>query len=150
MINPLSEGLATLLEDSFEGARSEAATCLGTLMKIVGERPLGALMEGIADVRKVKVIEAKDKAVVKCKAGGAPPARAAPPPAAAKKAPAPKLKAAPPKQEEEPSRAPLEELANEVVVPKGKVPARFLVNIQKLGIAKILMTDEQVEKDCCC
>ncbi len=79
-IKPLSEALATLLEDSFEGARNEAAVCLGTLMKMVGERPLNALMDGLTDVRKAKVKEAYDNAKVKAKAGsGAPPKPAAPP-----------------------------------------------------------------------
>ena len=50
--------LAGLLEDQFEGARNEAAVCLGTLMKIVGERPLNSIMDQLADVRKVKVKEA--------------------------------------------------------------------------------------------
>ena len=59
-MKPLSEAIASLLEDSFEGARNEAALCLGTLMKIVGERPLNAIMDQLADVRKVKVKEAFD------------------------------------------------------------------------------------------
>jgi hypothetical protein len=81
-IKPLSEQLAGLMEDQFEGARNEAAVCLGTLMKMVGERPLGAVMESLADVRKVKVKDAFEKATVKAKAGGpakAASARAAPP-----------------------------------------------------------------------
>ncbi|CCL99138.1 uncharacterized protein FIBRA_01153 [Fibroporia radiculosa] len=70
----VSESLAALLEDSFEGARNEAANCLGTLMKMVGERPLNALMEGLADVRKAKVKEAYEKATIKVRAGaGAAP-----------------------------------------------------------------------------
>ncbi|KAF7363414.1 Microtubule associated protein [Mycena sanguinolenta] len=89
-IKPLAESLAALLEDSFEGARNEAATCLGTLMKMVGERPLNPVMEGLADVRKVKVKEAFEKATVKCKTGGSAPPKAAPPAAA----PPPKAKAA--------------------------------------------------------
>lgn len=68
-IKPLSESLANLLEDSFEGARNEAATGLGTLMKIVGERPLNPIMEPMAEVRKVKVKEAFEKATVRCKSG---------------------------------------------------------------------------------
>lgn len=51
-LKPLSEALAHLLEDSFAGARDEAASALGTLMKMVGERPLAALIDGLADVRK--------------------------------------------------------------------------------------------------
>jgi len=67
--------LAVLLEDGYEGARTESATCFGYLMKMVGERPLNAIMENLADMRKAKVKEAFDKAVVKCKVGGAPPPR---------------------------------------------------------------------------
>ncbi|EIW85215.1 microtubule associated protein [Coniophora puteana RWD-64-598 SS2] len=87
-IKTLTDPLAVLLEDGFEGARNEAANCLGTLMKMIGERPLNALMDGLADVRKAKIKEAYEKATVKCKAGGPPKAPAAKPPAAtAKKAP---------------------------------------------------------------
>ncbi|KAF6765176.1 microtubule associated protein [Ephemerocybe angulata] len=100
-IKPISETLATLLEDGSEGARNEAATCLGCLMKMVGERPLNAVMDAMADVRKAKVKEAYEKATVKCKAGG-PPARSAPPASQPKpSAPGKKTKAAtgPPPQE---------------------------------------------------
>jgi cytoskeleton-associated protein 5 len=48
-------------------------------MKMVGERPLNALIDGLADVRKAKVKEAYEKATVKCKAGaGVPPAKGPP------------------------------------------------------------------------
>ncbi|KAK2466947.1 hypothetical protein APHAL10511_001205 [Amanita phalloides] len=80
-IKHLAENLAGLLEDGYEGARNEAAVCLGTLMKMVGERPLNATMEGLADVRRSKVKEAFEKATVKCKLGTSAPPRAAPPPA---------------------------------------------------------------------
>ena len=66
----LSESLAALLEDSFEGIRSEAAVSLGPLMKIVGERPLNGVMEQLADVRKAKVKEAYESATIKLKASG--------------------------------------------------------------------------------
>ncbi|KAL1947742.1 hypothetical protein VTO73DRAFT_13466 [Trametes versicolor] len=78
-IKPLSEALASLLEDPFEGARTEAAICLGTLMKMVGERPLNALMDSLADMRKVKVKEAFDTAKVKAKVGAAAPPKPAAP-----------------------------------------------------------------------
>ncbi|KIY50890.1 ARM repeat-containing protein [Fistulina hepatica ATCC 64428] len=87
-IKPLSESLAGLLEDGYEGARNEAALCLGTLMKMVGERPLNPVMESLQDVRKAKVREAYEKATVKCKAGGIVPK---PPPPAAKAPPSKKL-----------------------------------------------------------
>ena len=76
----VSEALATLLEDSYAGARDEAASAFGTLMKMVGERPLAAVMDGLADVRKAKVKEAYEKATVKAKAGASAPPR--PPPKA--------------------------------------------------------------------
>ncbi|KAF8077979.1 microtubule associated protein [Lyophyllum atratum] len=92
-IKPISDILATLLEDGFEGARNEAATCLGTLMKMVGERPLNAVMDGLADVRKAKVQEAYQKATVKCTS-----AKAAPPKPVAQKAPAQAPKTVAPKK----------------------------------------------------
>ena len=79
-VKPVSEALATLLEDSYAGARDEAANAFGTFMKMVGERPLVAVMDSLADVRKVKVKEAYEKATVKAKAGAGGPPK--PPPAA--------------------------------------------------------------------
>ncbi|KAH7930808.1 ARM repeat-containing protein [Leucogyrophana mollusca] len=100
-IKSLTDPLAILLEDGFEGARNEAATCLGTLMKMVGERPLNALMDGLADVRKAKVKEAYEKATVKAKAGAGGPPK--PPPAASKEAPTKK----PPAAKAPPNDAPI-------------------------------------------
>lgn len=79
-VKPLSEQLATLLEDSFEGARNEAATAFGTLMRMIGERPLNAIMDGLPDVRKSKVKEAYEKATVKAKAGASGPQKQSGPP----------------------------------------------------------------------
>ncbi|KAJ6502581.1 microtubule associated protein [Mycena sanguinolenta] len=127
-IKSLAESLAVLLEDSFEGARNEAATCLGTLMKMVGERPLNPVMEGLADVRKTKVKEAFEKATVKCKAGGPAPPKAAPPPAAAPpskaKAPAPKVladDAEPPKKAV--SKPPVKPPAKKPTAPAAAAPS---------------------------
>lgn len=50
-------------------------------MKVVGERALGGQIEGLDELRKTKVMEAFEKAEVRCKSGA--PSRAAPPPAAA-------------------------------------------------------------------
>ncbi|EGN92471.1 hypothetical protein SERLA73DRAFT_172906 [Serpula lacrymans var. lacrymans S7.3] len=109
-IKVLADPLATLLEDGFEGARNEAAVCLGTLMKMVGERPLNALMDGLADVRKVKVKEAYEKATVKCKAGAAAPPK---PPPAAKEVPKKKV-AAPKGGGTAAPKAPVAEVADEL------------------------------------
>jgi cytoskeleton-associated protein 5 len=124
----LTDPLAVLMEDGFEGARNEAANCLGTLMKMVGERPLNALMDSLADVRKVKVKEAAEKATVKSKAGGgAKPPASKPAAAPAKKPAAPEKK---PEVPSAPAPAPAEELLMEDEPPKklGKPPARLLVS----------------------
>ncbi|KAG6897806.1 hypothetical protein C0992_010882 [Termitomyces sp. T32_za158] len=97
-VKPISEALAALLEDGFEGARNEAAICLGTLMRMVGERPLIAIMEGLADVRKAKVKEAYDKAMVKCTSTQPAPSRSVP-----KTSAQPPIKAASPKTVVKPS-----------------------------------------------
>ena len=91
-IKPLAETLVVLLEDSSEGARNEAASCFGYLMKMVGERPLNAIMDNVADIRKAKITEAFEKATVKCKTGGGAPTSRAAPTAASKKAVAKPLK----------------------------------------------------------
>ncbi|KAJ3744640.1 microtubule associated protein [Lentinula detonsa] len=120
-IKPLAESLASLLEDSLEGCRNEAANCLGTLMKMVGERPLNAVIDPLAEVRKAKIKEAFEKATVKCKAGGGPP----PKPAAAPKSTAP-VKKAPPKVAPPPIKE--EQLLDNVEPPKkaAKPPARLM------------------------
>ena len=98
-LKPVSEALATLLEDSYAGARDEAASAFGTLMKMVGERPLAVVMDSLADVRKAKVKEAYEKATVKAKAGaGAPPK---PPPKAPPKKAVAKKEELPPTPEVE-------------------------------------------------
>lgn len=92
-------------------------------MKMVGERPLNAVMENIEDVRKVKVKEAFEKATVKCKAS----APRAPAPAAKKGMP---TKAPKSKLEEGPSRKEPETILVDDDPPKkpaAKPPARLLV-----------------------
>lgn len=69
-------------------------------MKMVGERPLNPVMDGLADVRKSKIKDAYENATVKCKSGAPAAPKAAPPPpvsapAPKKKTPAPSAKAAP-------------------------------------------------------
>jgi cytoskeleton-associated protein 5 len=135
-IKTLTDPLAVLLEDGFEGARNEAAACLGILMKMVGERPLNALMDGLADIRKAKVKEAYEKAVVKCKAG-APKA-----PVAAKEPPKKKV---PPSQKTGGTALPKAEVTDALMIdeeppkkPAGKPPARLMVRI--FFILRIFLT----------
>lgn len=129
-IKSLSEQLATLLEDSFEGARNEAATALGTLMRMIGERPLNAIVDGLPDVRKSKVKEAYEKATVKAKAGApGPPKPSGPPPTKAppQKKPAPK-KTSPKEDPSFPAPEGTLETLNEPQKSVKKPPARFVVS----------------------
>lgn len=127
-IKPLSEQLATLLEDPFEGARNEAATAFGTLMRMVGERPLNAIMDGLPDVRKSKVKEAHEKATVKTKTGAPGPQKPSGPPSAKGPQKKPASKKASPK-EESLDPVPEETLDGFNEPPKAvkKLPARYTV-----------------------
>ncbi|KAL4265310.1 CLASP family protein [Pleurotus pulmonarius] len=120
-IKPMAESLATLLEDSHEGARNEAAICMGTLMKMVGERPLNAVVDSLADVRKAKVKEAYEKATVKCKSGAPAP----PKPVAS--ATAPSSKKAPSKPPAKATQSNGDTEAELAKKPAAKPPARLTV-----------------------
>lgn len=73
-------------------------------MKMVGERPLNAIMDGLPDMRKAKVKEAYEKATVKCKTAAAVPSKpvavaaAAPKKGPPKKAPVDDDEPPPPKK----------------------------------------------------
>jgi len=99
-------------------------------MKMVGERPLNALMDGLADVRKTKVKEAYDKATVKCKAGSGGPPK--PPPVAKE----PPKKKPPVKAPAEATPNPSVSLPEDVLLqdeaqkkPAKKLPGRLLVRL---------------------
>lgn len=82
------------LEDSSEPVRAAAAECLGTLMKVAGERAMGGKVDELDELRRQRVKDAFEKAVTKYRNGasatGTAPkavsAAPAPPPAAAAKA----------------------------------------------------------------
>jgi cytoskeleton-associated protein 5 len=78
-VKTLSDAVAALLGDGVESVRNESAESLGVLMKIVGERAMNPVLEPLDELRKTKVKEAFEKAVVKCKVGSAAPAPKAPP-----------------------------------------------------------------------
>ena len=104
---------------------------MGTLMKIVGERPLDAIMDQLAEVRKVKVQEAFEKASVKCKGGSGAAPRAMPP----VKSKAPVKKSAPESALSEDGL--LDEF--NFPKPKAKPPARLL--------AKKPVTEDAADSD---
>lgn len=117
-ITTVVEGGKKLLSESSEALRSGGAEVLGTVMKIVGERAMNPLLDGLDDIRKTKIKEFYEKAEVKAKAKPAkPPPAAAPkvtaagsgprkvvrkgPPGMKKAAPAPAAAAPPPAPEPE-------------------------------------------------
>jgi chorismate mutase len=71
-----------LLSESSEVLRSGGAEVLGTVMKIMGERAMGPHLEGLDDIRKTKIKEFFETAVVKAKDKPKPPPPAAAPRAA--------------------------------------------------------------------
>ncbi|OLL25274.1 Spindle pole body component alp14 [Neolecta irregularis DAH-3] len=83
-----------LLGDTAEPVRAAAADCLGTLMKILGERAMGPYLENVEEMRKAKIKECFGQAQVKAKPEKLAPVKAAPPPKPGiKKLPAKGLKA---------------------------------------------------------
>ncbi|CAO1604623.1 hypothetical protein XANCAGTX0491_008167 [Xanthoria calcicola] len=76
----IAEAVTKLLTESVEATRAAGAEVLGTLMKIMGERPMGPYLEGLDDSRKTKIKEYCDVAEVKAKDKPKP---VAPPPKAA-------------------------------------------------------------------
>lgn len=93
-LDGLIEMMRKNLEDSNEPVRAAAAECLGTLMKVIGERAMGGKVEELDELRRQRVKDAFEKAAPKCRNGvsaGGPASKAAPvaapppPPAAAPK-----------------------------------------------------------------
>jgi protein STU2 len=97
-VKGIAEVSTKLMTESVETIRNGGAEAFGTLMKIMGEKETAQYMESLDDIRKAKVKEYFDAAVVKAKAKPKPKAKAAPAraPAAAQKKPlAKKTTAAP-------------------------------------------------------
>ncbi|GAA5800421.1 hypothetical protein HPULCUR_005851 [Helicostylum pulchrum] len=89
-IKTFAEMFKKLLDDADANAREAGAEGLGTLMKLIGEKPMLAFTDGLDDIKMGKIKEAFEKAVVKAK-----PAKKAPPPPPVKKAPVKKVVAKP-------------------------------------------------------
>ena len=82
-VKTIADAATKLLAESTEATRAAGAETLGTLMKIMGERQMQPYLEGLDDIRKQKIKEYCDAAVVKAKDKPkpvAPPPKAAPPP----------------------------------------------------------------------
>ncbi|KAL9553831.1 hypothetical protein MBANPS3_003097 [Mucor bainieri] len=128
-IKAFADMFKKLLDDADANAREAGAEGLGTLTKLIGEKPMLAFTDGLDDIKMGKIKEACDKAVVKAKVKKAAPPPPAPvkkspaavrKPAAAAAAPKPKPKAEPMAVDDDPYAA-----ATVVTPPKRKPPARL-------------------------
>jgi cytoskeleton-associated protein 5 len=69
-VKPVAEALVALLGDSGEPVRAVAADCLGTMMKLLGERAFNPYIEGVGELQMAKVKEAYAKAEIQYRIGG--------------------------------------------------------------------------------
>ena len=81
-VKSIADAATKLLTESTEATRAAGAETLGTLMKIMGERQMQQYLENLDDIRKTKIKEYCDAAVVKAKDKPKPvaPPKADPPP----------------------------------------------------------------------
>ncbi|CAO3638942.1 unnamed protein product [Mucor hiemalis] len=123
-IKTFAEMFKKLLDDADANAREAGAEGLGTLMKLIGEKPMLAFTDGLDDIKMGKIKEHFEKVTVKAKV----PKKAAPPPPPVKKAAAPVRKAPPPKAKPAPTPMVIDDepaAAPAVSLPKRKPPARL-------------------------
>ncbi|KAN0064473.1 hypothetical protein ACQY0O_002099 [Thecaphora frezii] len=88
-IKPIGDALVAAMGDGSPDVRDAGAAGLGTLMKLIGERPMNVFLEPLDDIKKGKVQEEYKQAEVKVKMTAGAPAKKAAPAAAARKPPAP-------------------------------------------------------------
>ncbi|WFD35891.1 hypothetical protein MCUN1_002759 [Malassezia cuniculi] len=87
-IKPLATVFVAAMSDGASDVRDAGATGLGTLMKLIGERPMMPFLDSLDDIKKGKVNEEFQNASVSAKSGAKPAAAAAPRPAVAAPKPA--------------------------------------------------------------
>ncbi|GAC98115.1 microtubule-associated protein [Pseudozyma hubeiensis SY62] len=110
-IKPIGDALVTAMADGSPDVRDAGAAGLGTLMKLIGERPMNIFLDGLDDIKKGKIQDEYKTAEVKVKMGSAagagvpssssasarrPPVAAAPSTVANRAAPAAAVRAKPP------------------------------------------------------
>lgn len=66
-VKQIADAATKLLTESTEVMRSGGAEILGTLMKIMGERAMAPFLDGLDDIRKAKIKEHFETAIVKAK-----------------------------------------------------------------------------------
>ncbi|KAH9818609.1 armadillo-type protein [Melampsora americana] len=119
-VKPLSDVMLSGLEDAVVPVREISAEGLGTMMKLVGKATFSPLIQAQDDLRKAKVEEYFEKAVVKYK-----PPKAKPKPVVSKPAARPPPKARPaPKQSTPPSPDKNEFRASTQSKPPSKAPPK--------------------------
>ncbi len=111
----IADSATKLLTESTESTRAGGAEVLGTVMKIMGERAMAPYMDGLDDIRKTKIKEYCDAAVVKAKdkpkpvappSAAAPTGQKRPPPKKVAPGTKPPVKRASTPQSEKPSSSP--------------------------------------------
>ena len=70
-IKPIGDALVTAMADGSPDVRDAGAAGLGTLMKLIGERPMNIFLDGLDDIKKGKIQDEYKTAVVKVKMGSA-------------------------------------------------------------------------------
>ncbi|KAI8882635.1 ARM repeat-containing protein [Backusella circina FSU 941] len=136
-IKQLSEIMKKMLDDADAGAREAAAEGLGTMMKLIGEKPMLAFTDGLDDIKMGKIKEFCEAAVVKAK----PAKKAAPPPpvkkavAPAKKPVAAAVKPKPKKAAPAPEPMDIDDEAPAMAPPKRKPPARLAGSAKKPALS---------------
>lgn len=87
-IKPIADALLAACSDGSGDVRDAGTQGMGTLMKLIGERPMNAYLDQLDDIKKGKVQEEYKVATVKVKIGGGPPPAARPAPTLAPRPPA--------------------------------------------------------------
>ncbi|KAI7908148.1 armadillo-type protein [Cokeromyces recurvatus] len=120
-IKSFAEMFKKLLDDADANAREAGADGLGTLMKLIGEKPMLPFTDGLSDIQMGKIKEAYEKATVKVKIAKKPQPSIAPP---VKKAPTMTKKPTPEPMTTDDTPT-IANDANSVIPPKRKPPSRL-------------------------
>lgn len=133
-IKSMAEQLVALLGDSAEPVRAAAAECLGTMMKILGERAFNPYIESVPEIQLAKVKDAFGRAVIQYRPGGVKKPAAKPAAKASAKAAPPRKPAAPPasppKSTTKANGGDDELLQDFAAPPAKKPPARLLARMK--------------------
>jgi cytoskeleton-associated protein 5 len=71
-VKPMADAFVVAIGDGSADVRDAGAQGLGTLMKLIGERPMNQYIDGLDDIKKAKIQEQYKEATVKVKQSSAP------------------------------------------------------------------------------